>query len=385
MVMFGRLIRIPNNRRQENVMARTVAVVGGGYGGTLVAEALDETADVILIDPRDAFVNVAASLRALTQPSWAPNAFFPYDTLLRRGRHVRERAVSVDGNGVALSDGRRIEADYIVLATGSSYSYPARPHSIDASAAEALSDLRATHEELQRADSVLILGAGPVGLELSGEIREVWPDKQVTIVDRNAEVLPKYLQDVRDELHRQIEALGIDLRLDTSIAEMPPNPEGTFGNFTVTTTAGDELNADIWFRSFGSRVNTDYLADGALTDLSARNTVPVNAELNVVGYTKVYALGDIADLTDPKMATWAQTQAAVVVENIRAQLEGRVQDAQYVPTTSQRIFLPLGTGAGVGQLPTPDGSVAPAPLNVVIDRKGRDLFTSRFAQRFHQE
>ena len=365
-------------------MAKTVAVIGGGYGGTLVAEALDETADVILIDPRDAFVNVAASLRALTQPSWASNAFFPYDTLLRHGRHVRERAVSVDGRGVTLGDGSRIGADYIVLATGSSYSYPARPHLIHASVSEALDDLRATHDELEKAASVLILGAGPVGLELSGEIRNVWPDKRVTIVDRSAEVLPGYLQEVREELHHQLEARRIDLRLNTSVPELPPTPEGTFGRFTVTTAAGDKINADIWFRSFGSRVNTDYLADGALTTLSARNTVPVTAELNVVGYKNVYALGDIADLTDPKMATWAQTQAAVVVENIRAQLDGRPQDAQYAPTTSLRIFLPLGPAAGVGQLPTPEGSVAPAPLHVVIDRKGRDLFTSRFAERFHQ-
>jgi NADH dehydrogenase FAD-containing subunit len=366
-------------------MAKTVAVVGGGYGGTLVAEALDETADVILIDPRDAFVNVAASLRALTQPDWASNAFFPYNTLLRRGHHVRERAVSVDGSGVTLGDGSRIDADYIVLATGSSYSYPARPHLIDASVADALSDLRATHAQLDRAERVLILGAGPVGLELSGEIREVWPDKRITIVDRSAEVLPGYLQDVRDDLHRQLEALGVDLRLNNSIADIPPIPEGTLGSFTVTTTGGEDIEADIWFRSFGSRVNTAYLADGALTELSERNTVPVSAELNVVGYENVYALGDIADLTDPKMATWAQTQAGVVVENIRAQLEGRDRDAHYVPTTSQRIFLPLGSGAGVGQLPTPDGSGAPAPLHVVIDRKGRDLFTSRFAERFQAD
>jgi apoptosis-inducing factor 2 len=227
-----------------------------------------------------------------------------------------------------VGDGSRIEANYIVLATGSSYSYPARPHLIDASVNEALGDLRATHEQLERAESVLILGAGPVGLELSGEIHEVWPDKHVTLVDRSTEVLPGYLQEVRDDLHRQLEALGIDLRLGTSIAEMPPTPEGTFGNFTITTTAGDDIKADIWFRSFGSQVNTGYLADGALT-----------------------TLGDIADLADPKMATWT----------------------------------PLGTGAGVGQLPNPDGSVAPAPLNVVIDRKGRDLFTARFAERFHQE
>ena len=49
-------------------MNRTVVVIGGGYGGSLVAKALDSEADVTLIDPREAFVNAAASLRALTQP-----------------------------------------------------------------------------------------------------------------------------------------------------------------------------------------------------------------------------------------------------------------------------------------------------------------------------
>lgn len=45
-------------------MRRTVVVVGGGYGGAAVAKALEPAADVVLIDPRDAFVNAAGSLRA---------------------------------------------------------------------------------------------------------------------------------------------------------------------------------------------------------------------------------------------------------------------------------------------------------------------------------
>src|SRR4051812_49746886 len=109
-------------------MNRTVVVVGGGYAGTLVAAALDAEAEVILIDPREGFVNAAASLRALTRPDWAPNAFFPYGTLLARGRIIRDRAVSVDPQGVTLASGERVRADYLVLATGSDYSYPAKPH-----------------------------------------------------------------------------------------------------------------------------------------------------------------------------------------------------------------------------------------------------------------
>lgn len=59
-------------------MSGTVVVIGGGYGGAAVAKALEAEAeaDVVLIDPRDAFVNAAGSLRALVQPAWAPRMFF---------------------------------------------------------------------------------------------------------------------------------------------------------------------------------------------------------------------------------------------------------------------------------------------------------------------
>lgn len=67
-------------------MSRTVAVIGGGYGGAAVAKALESEADVVLIDPRDAFVNAAASLRALTQPDWAATCSSPSRRCSRRAR-----------------------------------------------------------------------------------------------------------------------------------------------------------------------------------------------------------------------------------------------------------------------------------------------------------
>jgi apoptosis-inducing factor 2 len=356
-----------------------VVVVGGGYGGTLVAKELDAEADVTLIDPREGFVNAAASLRALTRPAWAPNAFFPYRTLLERGRVIRGRAVSVDPKGVTLDSGLRVDADYLVLATGSGYPYPAKPTSTGIE--EQLDDLRRTHGELAGAERVLILGAGPVGLELAGEIKDVWPDKYVIIVDRAGQVLPGFLPEVRAELHRQLGELGIDLRPATALTTPPPLPPGTAGRFTVTTDRGAEIVADIWFRAFGVRITTDYLADGHLTPLTGQATVPVTERLNVRGHDHVYAVGDIAALADPKTASHAMTHAEIVVRNIRAQLAGDRPTAVHIPTPERRILLPLGEHAGVGQLPTPDG-VAAATVETVRRRKGADLFTARFAARF---
>ncbi|MEU7872795.1 FAD-dependent oxidoreductase [Dactylosporangium sp. NPDC049140] len=359
-------------------MDQTVVVVGGGYGGSLVAKALD---DVVLIDPREAFVNAAASLRALTRPDWAPNAFFPFGTLLERGRVIRDRAVSVDPRGVTLASGARVDAGYVVLATGSGYTYPAKPNDASTSIAEQLDDLRATHKELRGAARVLILGAGPVGLELAGEIKEVWPDKHVVIVDRADRLLPGFLPEVRDDLRHRLDELGIELRLGTTLTAPPATEPGRAGRVEVTTGQGDEIGADIWFRAFGVRINTDYLADGRLTTLTEHATVPVDEHLNVRGYEHIYAIGDIVALPDPKMASYAMTHAEVVVDNIRAQLAGGRPEAVYTPAPERRILLPLGTRTGVGQLPTPDG-VAAATAETVCERKGADLFTARFAARF---
>ncbi|MBO1418878.1 NAD(P)/FAD-dependent oxidoreductase [Streptomyces sp. FH025] len=356
-------------------MSRTVAVVGGGYGGAAVAKALESEAEVVLIDPRDAFANVAGSLRALARPEWAPNMFFPFKTLLTRGRVIQDRAASVDATGVTLASGEHVAADYVVLATGSTYPYPANPSA--ATVADALEDFRASHQELLRADTVLILGAGPVGLELAGEIKEVWPDKKVTIVDPATELLPGFEPEVVEDLRGQLAALDVEVRLGTGLTAEPGTRPGLAGSFTVTTTAGDEITADVWYRAHGTTTNTDYLADGRLTALDPQGRIPVTEKLNVRGHDHVYAVGDITDVAEAKMAGYAMQHADVVAKNILAQINGQEPTEAYRPLGFPMILLPLGTKGGVGQLPSPEGPFV-APAETVSQYKGQDLFTGRF-------
>ncbi|HEY1738294.1 MAG TPA: FAD-dependent oxidoreductase, partial [Acidimicrobiia bacterium] len=145
----------------------TVVVVGGGYGGVNVAKALDEHTHVVLVEPKDAFVHSVATLRALVEPDFVPRIFIPYDNLLARGRVVHDRAVEVHPDRVVVASGDTIAADYVVLASGSSYPFPAK--TAEHATADAIDHFRAAHDELVRADRVLLIGAGAVGIELAGE------------------------------------------------------------------------------------------------------------------------------------------------------------------------------------------------------------------------
>lgn len=373
---------------------RTVVVVGGGYGGAAVAKALDEEADVVLVEPKDAFVHAAGALRALVRPDWAGNIFFPYDRLLKRGRVVRRRAVSVDTGGVTLASGERLDADHIVLASGSDYPFPAKMDT-DVTA-EALERIRAAHKELAGAERVLIVGAGPVGLELAGEVKHVWPKKHVTVVDPAERLMPRFEPRMREDLRRQLDALGVELLLGTALAEEPSSAPGRAEAFTVATPGapGGELSADIWFRCHGVSVTGDYLDEELAGARTPQGHVRVSDTLNVEVVTAdgtgrthgrvlphIYALGDLTALAEPKMAGHARRHAEVVAANILARIRGEEPASVYRPSPIPSILLPLGPSGGVGQVPTPEGPSVLA-AEAVARSKGADLYIGRFVELF---
>jgi len=105
----------------------TVVVLGGGYAGVQVARPLDDLADVVLVEPKDHFVHNVAALRALVDPSWLERIYLPYTALLGAGRVIQDRVVKADADRVVLASGAELFPDYLVLATGSGYPFPAKP------------------------------------------------------------------------------------------------------------------------------------------------------------------------------------------------------------------------------------------------------------------
>ncbi|MDA0563315.1 FAD-dependent oxidoreductase [Streptomonospora sp. S1-112] len=330
-------------------MPSTVAVVGGGYGGIGAARELDAAADVVLIEPRDTFVHHVAALRGLVDPAWVDRIFLPYDRLLERGRVVRDRAAAVDPGGVVLGSGERIDADFVVLATGASYPFPAK--FAEADSAEAKARLRDAHAELAAADAVLLLGAGPVGLEFAGEIKAAWPGTAVTVVDPADDILAgAFPEEFRAEVRRQLADLGVELVLGTALTAEPATPPGKTAPLTAATESGRAISADIWFRCHGVAPATDYAFDGGLA--AARQVgggLQVTADLRLPGHGTVFAIGDVTALPEAKTARNASAQARAAAAGVRALIEGR-EPAPYEPMPPG-IMLPLGPARGAGFSP----------------------------------
>ncbi len=354
----------------------TVVVVGGGYGGITVAKALDETSDVVLVEPKDAFMHNIAALRALVDPSWLPRIFLPYGGLLANGRVVRDRAVMIDPHRVVTASGEEIVADYVVLATGSRYPFPAKTDLVDTHHAQ--EQVRRTNRALARADRVLLVGAGPVGIELAGEIRQVWPKKTIVLLDVADEVLGgPYMPELKAELRRQLVESGVELILGSPLRQGPPSVPGELATFTVTTEAGTEVTADIWFRCFGVVPNSDYLGDALAPARRPDGFIEVGPTLQVAGQTTVFAVGDIST-ADNKMAGFARHQAATVADNINTLAQGR---SDLVPYESMgvAIAVPIGPTGGAGQFPGQDQIVGRETISEV---KGRDMMVDQFGEVF---
>ena len=343
-----------------------MVVVGGGYGGIAVAKALDETSDVVLVEPKDAFMHNIAALRALVDPSWLPRIFFPYAGLLTNGRVVRDRAVVVDPHRVVTASGEEISADYVVLATGSRYPFPAKTDLVDTHHAQ--EQVRQTHRALAQADRVLLVGAGPVGIELAGEIRHVWPEKSIVLLDVADEVLGgPYKPELKAELRRQLVESRVELILGSPLRQAPPTEPGELGTFTVTTEAGTEVLADIWFRCYGVVPNSDYLGDALAPARRADGFIEVGPTLQVAGQTTVFAVGDIST-ADAKMAGFAGRQAATVADNINALAQGRSDLAHYESWASPS---PCPSDPPAGPVSSPGRTRSSGPRPSPRGRAGR--------------
>lgn len=323
---------------------KRVVIVGGGIGGGLVAKTLQFSGDVTLIDPKEYFEIPWANLRAMVEPSFAETSVIKHNEYLTNGRLVVSPAVNITNTEVLAADGQTLPYDYLVIATGHEETYPK-------TRAGRLRQYEAEHEKIKAADSILIVGGGPTGVELAGEIAADFPKKKVTLVHRGHRLLefinPKASKSALDWLvSKKVEVL-----LEQSV-----NLNGVSdGKTTVYQTShGKSITADIHFLCVGKPLGS-WLRDTILKDsLDKQGRLIVDENLRVKGQNNVFAVGDITDIQEIKQGYLAQEHAKVAVKNIKLLMnEGRERKlAIYKPGKGKATaVVTLGRRDAVAQLP----------------------------------
>lgn len=355
-----------------------VVIVGGGYAGFNLARLLDADVDVTLIEAREAFVHNVAAIRAMAEPGLIGQITIPYDRLLKNGRVVRGRAASIDGGGVTLADGKRIEADAIVVATGSHYASPFKPQgdsSIDFAEA-----LRGAAAQVAAAKQVVIVGAGAVGVELAGEIKAVYPEKPVALVSDLPRLFPMYSENLHIKLVERLTRLGVTLQLGqaaSGLARIDRPYEGEIALPDSTRLSGLIVPA------IGARPADSPGHDLAGNDRKPNGQLGVDKWLRPSNLPNVFAIGDLAATGEGMTVVSTTRQTPWLAKTLRNLAAGRKLEslAGYAPWKVAPILLPLGPATGASVLPFGrDGMVVGDRITAAI--KGKTLFIPRYQREF---
>jgi len=357
--------------------ARRVTIVGGGNVGVELAKALEGSLQVSLIERADAFTHAPAMIRALVDPTLLDEALIPYDKVLSTGKFIKGEATSVDGNGVTLSDGTKVAADYIVLATGSSNLPFFKPSTGDIPGMRAAS--AAWHQALVNASSVAIVGAGAVGTELAGEIASAMPSKSVSLISSDGTLFPGFPQKLGTSLVTKLRAMNVDVILGERATELS---DGTApGGGTVTLSSGRTVEADLIIPAVGSRVTVG-LAD-TLPDVErgSDNRLIVDNWMRPSSLPNVFAAGDAADNGDLMTIVAISRQVPWLAKLLKTVASGRSIESQspYKPWGKAPILVPLGPKRGSSFL-----MIATLGDWVTSRMKGRDLFLSKYRKLLGQ-
>lgn len=135
----------------------------------------------------------------------------------------------------------------------------------------------------------VVIGAGYLGLEMAEAL--VLRGLEVTLVDRDDQVMPSLDADMAAHVRAAAEGAGIRVLLSTDVREIRADDEG---RPSAVVTSDEVLGADHVVVSTGARPATELAAAAGLA-LGSTGAVRVDEHQRCPGHEGVYAAGDCAE------------------------------------------------------------------------------------------
>ena len=264
----------------------------------------------------------------------------------RQGRRVQALLKTsgveiIEGRGVLAGvgqikvepSGERLEADNIILATGS------KPRQIPGLEPDGkrIITFRQALELTQAPASVVVVGGGPIGLEFAS----VWNryGSKITVVEMLPRIMPLEDPDVSEEVARQYKKAKMDIRVEAAVKKAELTDSGV-GVTVAQGEAQEVIEAEIMLAAIGFVPNTGGmgLAEAGVS-LSRIGCVEIDEQMRS-SLPGVYAIGDITGKLG--LAHTASAQGVIAAEAIAGKVHPAPGLRKHTPLHLRRAGERLG-------------------------------------------
>lgn len=364
-----------------------VVIAGGGFAGMKLARSLNNKAgfEVLLIDRFNYHQFQPLFYQVATASLDASNISFPLRKAFHKSKNVRIRMAKileiVGEENRLVTDLGDIEYDILVLATGADTNFFGNKQLMEnafpmKSTVEALQlrhrlllnfeDVVVSNDllEIERLMTVVIVGGGPTGVELSGAIAEMkkyvlpcdYPEvdfkkMKIYLLEGGPETLGNMSDKSSEQSLEYLERLGVTVRLNTILKEYDGN--------TAVLNNGDTINTATVIWAAGIKGN---VPKGVDPELIARgNRIKVDRYSKVIGLDNIYAVGDVAYMETPlfehghpQVANVAINQAKNLANNLRwMEMKANERQLKEFEYHDKGSMATVGRNLAVADIPKP--------------------------------